>query len=239
MKMNKIREGLSRFTVAEKILWSVSVFFILASFLLFDRQNYLTLLSSLIAVTALIFVAKGDPVGQMLFIFFEIFYALISLSYAYYGETITYLCMSLPMSVLSVVSWLRNPYKGNKKEVSVNRVGKTELVLLIFGVLGVAAIFYLILGCLGTSNLVVSTFSVATSFAAAYLTFRRSPLFALGYAINDIVLVALWVLAAIDDVKYISVAVCFVAFFSNDLYSFINWRRMERRVHWHFAASKK
>ncbi len=227
--MNKIKEVLARFTLAEKILWSASVFFILASFFLFDRQTYLTLFSSLVAVTALIFVAKGNPVGQFLFIFFEIFYALISLSYAYYGETITYLCMSLPMSVLSVISWLRNPYKGDKKEVTVNRVGKTEILLMLFGALGVSALFYLILGWLGTSNLIVSTFSVATSFAAAYLTFRRSPFFALGYAINDIVLVVLWVLAAIDDVKYISVVACFVAFLSNDLYSFINWRRMERR----------
>ena len=227
--MNKIKGVFSRFTIAEKILWSASVFFILASFFLFDRQNYLTLFSSLLAVTAIIFVAKGDPLGQMLFIFFEIFYALISLSYAYYGETITYLCMSLPMSVLSVISWLRNPYKGDKKEVSVNRIGKKEFVLMIFGDIAVSAVFYFLLGWLGTSNLLVSTFSVSTSFAAAYLTFRRSPFFALGYAINDIVLVVLWILAAIDDVQYISVVVCFMAFFSNDLYSFINWRRMEKR----------
>ena len=180
-------------------------------------------------MTAIIFVAKGDPLGQMLFIFFEIFYALISLSYAYYGETITYLCMSLPMSVLSVISWLRNPYKGDKKEVSVNRIGKKEFVLMIFGDIAVSAVFYFLLGWLGTSNLLVSTFSVSTSFAAAYLTFRRSPFFALGYAINDIVRVVLWILAAIDDVQYISVVVCFMAFFSNDLYSFINWRRMEKR----------
>ena len=189
----------------------------------------MTLFTSLLAVTALIFVAKGDPIGQFLFIFFEIFYAMISLSYAYYGETITYLFMSLPMSVLSVISWLRNPYKGDKKEVTVNRVGKKELVLMLLADVAVSVVFYFILGWFGTANLVVSTFSVATSFAAAYLTFRRSPFFALGYAINDIVLVVLWTLAAIDDVKYVSVAVCFVAFFSNDLYSFINWRRMENR----------
>ena len=227
--MEKIKKLKGYFTRSDIIIWSCSVFFIVASFLIFDRQNYLTLFSSLLAVTALIFVAKGNPLGQMLFIFFEIFYALISLSYAYYGETITYLCMSLPMSVLAVISWLRNPFKGNKKEVSVNRVGKKEVVFIIFGALCVAAIFYLILGWLGTANLLVSTFSVATSFAAAYLTFRRSPYFAFGYAINDIVLVVLWILAAIDDVKYISVAVCFVAFFSNDLYSFVSWRRMESR----------
>ena len=227
--MKKIKNFVARFTRAELILWSLSVFFILAAFVIFDRANYLTLFSSLLAVTSLIFVAKGDPLGQILLIFFEIFYALISLSYAYYGETITYLFMSLPMSVLSVVSWLRNPYKGNKQEVKVGKVGKKECFFMLLGALAVAAVFYLILGALGTSNLVVSTFSVLTSFIAAYLTFRRSPFYALGYAINDIVLVVLWILATIDDIKYVSVAVCFAAFFANDLYGFINWRRMERR----------
>ena len=227
--MGKIKDRFSHFSRGEKILWSVSVLLILTSFFLFDRQNYLTLFSSLLAVTAIIFVAKGDPLGQLLFIFFEIFYAIISLSYAYYGETITYLGMSLPMSVLAVISWLRNPYKGNKKEVSVNRIGKKELILMLLADVGVSAAFYFLLGWLGTSNLWVSTFSVSTSFAAAYLTLRRSPFFALGYAINDIVLVVLWTLAAIDDPQYVSVAVCFATFFSNDLYSFINWRRMERR----------
>ena len=227
--MGKIKDRFSHFTRGEKILWSVSVVLILASFLLFDRVNYMTLFSSLLAVTAIIFVAKGDPLGQFLFIFFEIFYALISLSYAYYGETITYLCMSLPMSVLAVVSWLRNPYQGNKKEVRVNRIGKNEVFLMLIADALVSVAFYFLLGWLGTSNLWVSTFSVATSFAAAYLTMRRSPFFALGYAINDIVLVVLWTLAAIDDIKYISVVVCFAAFFSNDMYSFINWRRMEKK----------
>ena len=227
--MGKIKDRFSHFTRGEKILWSASVLLILTSFFLFDRVNYMTLFSSLLAVTAIVFVAKGDPLGQFLFIFFEIFYALISLSYAYYGETITYLCMSLPMSVLAVISWLRNPYQGNKKEVTVNRIGKKEVFLMLLADAAVSVVFYFILGWLGTSNLWVSTFSISTSFAAAYLTLRRSPFFAFGYAINDIVLVVLWTLAAVDDTKYISVAVCFAAFFSNDVYSFINWRRMEKK----------
>ena len=95
--MGKIKDRFSHFTKAERVLWLASVILILTSFVLFDRQNYFTLFSSLLAVTALIFVAKGDPLGQFLFIFFDIFYAIISISYAYYGESITYLCMALPM----------------------------------------------------------------------------------------------------------------------------------------------
>lgn len=54
-------------------------------------------------------------------------------------------------------------------------------------------------------------------------------LFALAYASNDIVLIALWVLASLADTRYLSVVVCFVAFLVNDLYGFINWRRMKER----------
>lgn len=63
---------------------------------------------------------------------------------------------------------------------------------------------------------------------AVYLTARRSPYFALAYAANDVVLIVLWVLASLHDVSYISVAVCFVMFLFNDLYGFINWRRMQK-----------
>lgn len=227
--MKKLKSVFSHFSKGELMLWSGSAFVIMLSFVLFDRQNYFNLISSLLAVTALIFVAKGDPIGQFLFIFFEIFYASISLSYSYYGEAITYIFMSLPMSVLSVVSWIKNPYDNNKKEVKVNSISKKEFFLMLLGASAITAIFYFLLDFFGTANLLVSTFSVATSFVAAYLIFRRSPFFPLGYAINDLVLIVLWTLAAFDDISYLSVSICFVTFFINDLYGFISWRQMKKR----------
>ena len=70
---------------------------------------------------------------------------------------------------------------------------------------------------------------MTTSFIAVYLTFRRSPYFALAYAGNDIVLIVLWIMASIYDMKYVSVVVCFVAFLLNDIYGFFSWRKMEKR----------
>ena len=89
--------------------------------------------------------------------------------------------------------------------------------------------FYFILKAFDTKNIIPSTISVTTSFIAVYLTFRRSPFYALGYAANDIVLIVLWTLATMEDLSYLSVVVCFVAFLANDVYGFINWRRMEKR----------
>ena len=93
----------------------------------------------------------------------------------------------------------------------------------------VTFIFYFILEAFDTANILPSTLSVATSFAAVYLTFRRSPFFALAYAANDVVLIVLWTLAALDNITYISVIVCFALFLVNDLYGFVSWRKMEKR----------
>ena len=51
----------------------------------------MTLWASLIGVTSLIFCAKGNPFGQFLMILFSLLYGLISFSFAYYGEMLTYL----------------------------------------------------------------------------------------------------------------------------------------------------
>ncbi len=219
----------SYFSIGEILLWSLSVIFIVVSFFAFDRENYLVLTASLIGVTSLIFNAKGNPFGQVLMIIFSIIYTIISYSFSYYGEMITYFCMTLPMAVFSLISWLRHPFKGNKSRVEVNRIRGKEIVLLIFLTCAVTIAFYFILKKLGTANLIVSTLSVATSFAAAYLTFRRDPFLSLLYSLNDIVLIALWIYAAISDRSYISVAVCFTVFLINDIYCFISLRKMEKQ----------
>lgn len=54
------------FTKTELTLWGLSVLLILTGFVCFDRVNYLTLIASLIGATSLIFIAKGNPVGQAL-----------------------------------------------------------------------------------------------------------------------------------------------------------------------------
>lgn len=216
------------FSKAELLLWFCSVILILLSFCLFDRTNYLTLAASLIGVTSLIFNAKGNPFGQLLMIVFSLLYGIISFTFSYYGEMITYLGMTMPMAVFALISWLKNPYNGNKSEVRVNRIEKTETFLMWLLTVIVTVIFYFILSAFNTANIVPSTLSVTTSFLAVYLTFRRCPTYAIAYAANDIILIILWILASMYDIKYISVVVCFIAFLLNDIYGYVNWRKMEK-----------
>ena len=220
---------LSYFSKLEIVLWCSSVALIILSFIVFDRVNYLTLAASLIGVTSLIFNAKGNPFGQVLMIIFSLLYGIISYTFSYYGEMLTYLGMTMPMAVFALISWLRNPYKGNRAEVKVNAIGRLEQILMWLASAIVTVGFYFILEHFDTANILPSTLSVTTSFIAVYLTFRRSPYFALAYAANDIVLIALWSFASFFDIRYISVVVCFLAFFFNDIYGFISWQKMKKR----------
>lgn len=216
------------FTKTEITIWCTSVLLIIAAFVLFDRQSYLTLAASLIGVTSLIFCAKGNPAGQVLMIVFSLLYGVISHGFAYYGEMITYLGMTMPMSVLSLIVWLKNPYEGKHSEVAVSRLDKKGAVEMCVLTVAVTVAFYFVLRKFGTANLLPSTLSVTTSFAAVFLTFKRSPYFALVYALNDLVLMVLWVLASLENTHYIAVVVCFAAFFANDIYGFINWKKMQK-----------
>ena len=224
-----MKKALRYFSIFEWGLIACSYTAILLTFFIFDGEDYLNLISSLIGIAALIFSAKGNPMGPLLMIIFALAYGVISYSFSYYGEMITYLGMSLPMSVWAFVAWFRNPYGKGHAEVKVSEVRGREWWLVAALTLAVTLAFYFILGALDTPNLIPSTFSVSTSFAAAYLTARRSPYFALAYAANDGVLIVLWTLATMENITYLSVTVCFIVFLFNDTYSFLNWRRMQKK----------
>lgn len=215
------------FSAFEKVLWVTSIILITASFLIFSKSGVITLIASILGVTAILLNAKGNPLGQVLMIIFSILYGIISFDLAYYGEMLTYLGMTMPIAVIALISWLNNPFNNNRSEVRVNRISSTESVIVVLLTALVTLGFYFILRYFNTANIIPSTISVATSFSAVYLTFRRSPYFSLLYAANDIVLIVLWSLAAAVDLSYLSVVVCFAMFLINDLYGFANWRKME------------
>ncbi len=224
--MKKLTGYFTRFELA---LWFSSMAAIIAAYLIFGSGNYFTLTASLVGTGMLIFNAKGNPAGQVLAIIFSVMYAVVSYTYAYYGEMITYLGMTAPMAALSLVSWLRNPFKGKKSEVTVNKLGKKEIALMLVLAAAVTIVFYFIMRALSTANLEISTASITTSFAAAYLTARRSPYFGLAYAANDVVLIVMWIMATHENPSYFSVIICFIVFLFNDIYGFVNWKRMRKK----------
>lgn len=213
-------------TKKEWLLWLGSLLIVILSNLVSGSVDVLTLVAACVGITSLIFAAKGNVWAQILMIVFSILYGIISWRFRYWGEMITYLGMTMPMAVWSTITWIRNPSK-NGNEVEIQKLNRKHIAGLSVFSVAVTAAFCYILHVLDTPNIVFSTISVTTSFLAASLTMLRSSYYALGYAMNDIVLIVLWVLASLKNPAYIPVAVNFAIFFLNDLYGFISWKKRE------------
>ena len=225
----QIKKLLQYFSPFEWGLWGGSVAAIALSFCLGQSFHPLSLFASLLGVTSLIFIAKGNVLGQVLVSVFSILYALVSFEQRYYGEMITYVFMSLPASLAACITWLKNPSKKGKSEVKVATVSALKLFFILLSSLLVTTAFYFILAYFNTNNLIVSTVSVFTSFLASALLILRSRYYALAYAANDVVLIVLWVYSSFSSLSYLPMVVCFAAFLFNDLYAFYNWKRMQAR----------
>ncbi|MBR1931743.1 MAG: nicotinamide mononucleotide transporter [Lachnospiraceae bacterium] len=240
----KLCNPFGTFTRFEKILWIGSCVMICVLFWVTPGRDILTLVASLIGVTALVFLAKGDVKGQILTVVFSVFYGIISFRFRYFGEMITYMGMTAPMAALAAWEWIKHPFvegendkeyskeyrkENSHSEVKITKLSTHKLMVLAVLTVVVTAIFYLILKYFHTNNLLMSTVSIATSFLAAALTFLRSPYYALAYAANDVVLIVLWVLATVADIVFLPMILLFVIFLINDLYGFVNWRRMQDR----------
>lgn len=227
--MKKIIDLFKLLTKFEIKLYITSLAVVILSFVLSKGQGVLAMVASCIGVTALIFIARGNVAGQILTVIFSVLYGIISLTFCYWGEMITYMCMTAPMAAVAVISWIKNPYDKNKNEVKVHSLNKKETVIMLVYTIVVTVIFYFILKALKTTNLNLSTLSVTTSFLASYMTYKRSHYYALGYAANDVVLIVLWILASLDNLSYVPMVMCFVMFLINDIYGFICWKKMKTR----------
>lgn len=227
--MKKLRNPLKSLNKYDIGLWVFSLTAVTVSFIAVLSYDWLTLATSLIGVTSLIFAAKGDPFGLIIMMAFSLIYSVVSFFFGYYGESLIYLCMQLPVNIASLVSWLKNPYKKGEAEVKVGKLTPKYALIIAISAILVTTAFFFILRALNTANLIPSTISVATSFIALFLMTLRVPLYSVAFMVNDVVLIVLWSLACAASVTYVPMVVCFSVFLLNDLYGFYNWSKRKKR----------
>lgn len=218
----KLRNPFKGFTKFEWCLWIGSLAAIIAAHFAVLSTDYASLITSLIGVTSLIFAARGDPFAPFLIIIFAILYATVSYFFGYYGEMIIYLAMQLPVSAVSLFTWHKN---ARKNTVKTSKMTFKKVAVMLALNACVTTGFYFLLRYFNTPNLIPSTFSVATSFAALFFMCLRLPQYALAFILNDIVMIVLWSLALSNNINYISLVVCFSIFLLNDTYTAISWLR--------------
>lgn len=217
----------SNFTKNDWILLISSLLIVLASNIVSPQFDVLITVAALIGVTSLVLGAKGNVWSPLLMVVFSVLYGIISYRFCYWGELVTYLGMTLPMSAWAAVEWFRNPSE-KKGEVAISPMNRTKWLMVLLSTILVTIGFYFILKHFDTPNLIFSTLSITTSFFAASLTLLRSSYYPLFYSANDVILIILWILATLENPVYFPVIINFVVFFVNDFYGFISWRKREK-----------
>lgn len=227
MKRIELTNPFKNFEAQDYVLLSLSIIVNFVAFAVTGFKDPLTFITAVTGIVSLLFNAKGHVFGQFVGVAFAIIYSVISFYLRYYGELITYAFMTGPIAVLSIITWLKNPYKTSG-QVAVASLTKRKTVIMWALAAAVTAAFFFVLRALDTPNLAVSTVSIATSFLACYLMLVRSPWFAVAYAANDIVLIVLWTLATVRNFSYLPMVTCFSVFLFNDIYSFLCWCKMKK-----------
>ncbi|MCH5153992.1 MAG: nicotinamide mononucleotide transporter [Clostridiales bacterium] len=223
-----MRNPFKSFTKFEWALWIFSLVAITVSHFVSGSKDHLTYATSLVGVTSLIFTARGDVLAPFLLIAFAVCYGLVSFFFGYYGETMIYAFMQMPICIVSIVTWLKNVSGKQSKIVKVGTLDRKKIIIMAVLAAVVTCAFHFILRYFGTKNLIPSTISVFMSFIALYLMALRIPQYALAFVLNDMVLIVLWSLACTESITYISLVVCFSIFMINDLYSFYSWRKRKK-----------
>jgi nicotinamide mononucleotide transporter PnuC len=228
---DKIKGVIKYFTPFEWSLWLIGMAIIIVGFFVGGGQEALSLISALLGITCVIFNAKGNVLGQFFAIGFAAVYATLAYFNRYYGEMIIYLALMAPIHIASIVSWIKHTNKNSSHlEVKINTVTKKEYIIAGICAIFLCVAFYFLLKLLGTDNLILSTISLMTSLAAAYLMLRRCEYFAICFILNDVVLIILWSLKLPTvGLEILPSILSFVLFLVFDSYSFISWKAIKRR----------
>ncbi len=219
---------LKEWTKLEKTLLYGSCIIVLIVGIIF-KSDILTTLCSIIDIIAMLLIAKGKNIGQLLGVLITVLYSIVSFKNGFYGEVIIYIFMMLPMYLIGIVSWIKHKNKETNS-VEINNIYKSEwLIVSIVSVIVFTGVYYL-LKAFNTNELLVSTLSVLASLFGIYFQIRRSKYTFSFFIINDIILSVLWGIPIINgNFSLLPIFLDPVINFLNDTYGFYNWTRLEKK----------
>ena len=214
-------------TIFEKLFLLLGTIFAFILTFLF-KGTWIDLGYTLLYFWTALLLAKGKYSCYIIGIISTFFYAFVSFSNSYYGEVIIAMCCTLPLMILGLINWLK--HQDNTNTVIIKEVTKKELIMIILSQIIMSFGYYYVLKIFNTNNLIISTISISMSIIATYLTARRSDYGFMGFIIDDVILIALWIIPVIKgDLNLIPVLLCPILLFINDIYVVYNWRKIKEK----------
>ena len=216
-----------KFTLFEKLLLVISIIVLLATGIIFN-SSIVTIICTVLFVLAIMLIAKGNYLGQIIGIVVTILYSYISYKNRYYGEIIINIGIVLPLYILGIISWIKHENKETKT-VKINQLGFKEWLIALVLSIGVYFGIYYLLKSQNTNLLIVSTLSVVASLFGMYLNVRRSSYSFLLFIINDIILIFLWGIPSFKgDYTLVPLFINPIINLFNDSYGLYNWKKNEK-----------
>lgn len=216
-----------KFTLFEKLLLVISIIVLLATGIIFN-SSIVTIICTVLFVLAIMLIAKGNYLGQIIGIVVTILYSYISYKNRYYGEIIINIGIVLPLYILGIISWIKHENKETKT-VKINQIRFKEWLIALVLSIGVYFGIYYLLKSQNTNLLIVSTLSVVASLFGMYLNVRRSSYSFLLFIINDIILIFLWGIPSFNgDYTLVPLFINPIINLFNDSYGLYNWKKNEK-----------
>lgn len=221
-----IKKVFGKWNAIELIFYIVGLALIITMSICFGA-SWMSAVTGIFGLSCVLFAAKGKIIGIFFTWVMIVFYSILSYKNKYYGEVFINLCMMFPMTIIQLISWLKN--LGKDYVVKVNSITKKEIIIVCSAAALAFVVFYFILRALNTSQLIFSTISIVTSVLATYFQSRRSKYGFLAFLVNDAVLCVLWLFATLEDIKNVAMLTAVALYVVSDIYGFISWGILQKR----------
>lgn len=221
-----IKKVFGKWNAIELIFYIAGLALIITMSICFGA-SWMSAVTGIFGLSCVLFAAKGKIIGIFFTWVMIVFYSILSYKNKYYGEVFINLCMMFPMTIIQLISWLKN--LGKDYVVKVNSITKKEIIIVCSAAALAFVAFYFILRALNTSQLIFSTISIVTSVLATYFQSRRSKYGFLAFLVNDAVLCVLWLFATLEDIKNVAMLTAIALYVVSDIYGFISWGILQKR----------
>ena len=221
ISMKKYLDSWNKFEI---ILFSLSILLIFGIGFILECELLSIIVSFLMLFTALN-QAKGNILSQFIGVLVAILYSYISYNNRYYGETIIYVFILLPMYIIGIYTWSLN--NGSLSTVvNKNEIGIKEWIILIMINILLFILMYFLLDYFDTEQLLISTLSMNINLTATYLLIRRSKYSFIIYLFNSIIFLFLWGIPVLNgDYKLLPMLLEAILLIVNDIYGTVRWMK--------------
>ena len=183
------------------------------------------ILSSTFGVVGVLFLTKVNVVGIFVGIVQIVFYSIISYLNGFYGEMVNNLCVTLPLYIANLITWLKNLYSKNG-QVKINSSISWKEVVAAIGVVVILSVgMFFVLDYFNTTMVFVSTLSFTFNTLAIYFLARRSSLNFVFYIFNNIANFTMWgtLIITTHDLSMLITLINVVVYFLLNCYGLFNW----------------